>query len=271
MSAASKLVRILSELPLFKGLAVEHLKMVFKICQPKQLGKDIILCSEGQLSNTIFILMKGKIKTQVMKNTVAVIDKVCSLGEIGCFLGQKRNATLTLMEDSDLIFVEYEKLSELMERNHTLRQQVNHNFAMMISSKIEQNNAAHTEFNKGNEQLSYLAKLAKSIFSSPKAEITEAAELKEIPEGSFFQGDLFFMGSSGVFSIKAISPTTILVDDDEEMNDSEDEIEGIMYFHNYRPVSFKANKLSRLDGLLEVSLASVEKIFSSIYTSIHSD
>ena len=106
MSGPNKLVRILSALPLFKGLNLEMLEMVYKICEPKQLDKDLILCSEGQSSDVIFILMKGKIKTEVMKNTVAIIDKVCSLGEIGCFLDQKRNASLILMEKSDLIFVD---------------------------------------------------------------------------------------------------------------------------------------------------------------------
>ncbi len=66
--------------------------------------KDVLICREGEDSDEMYILMKGKIEVIIKNNPIDIISKKGStIGEMGLILGQTRSATLKALEEVQVV------------------------------------------------------------------------------------------------------------------------------------------------------------------------
>ena len=85
-----------------------------------QIGceKSTIICKEGEDSNELFILLKGRLRVTIGQGTLLTyIEPMTLVGEIGVFTDKKRTATVMAYEKSTLMKISKADLFRLFNSN----------------------------------------------------------------------------------------------------------------------------------------------------------
>jgi CRP/FNR family cyclic AMP-dependent transcriptional regulator len=110
--------------PLFKELTKEEAKKFLQIFIKKEIPKNIILTKEGEIGNSAFLLIKGKVS--VSKESIYNEDYVVTIIEAGGneFFGEinlidegKRTSTIKTIEDSVILEVTKDKFKNFMDQH----------------------------------------------------------------------------------------------------------------------------------------------------------
>ena len=110
--------------PLFKELTKEEAQKLLEIFERKEIKKDTIIIKEGDIGNSAFLLIEGKVSVQ--KETIYGDDYVVTIIEAGGkeFFGEinlidegKRTSTIKALEDCVILEVTKDKLKKFMDEN----------------------------------------------------------------------------------------------------------------------------------------------------------
>jgi CRP-like cAMP-binding protein len=112
---------------LFKNLTSEEYELILQVFQEKAIPKDTIIIQEGEIGDSAFLLIKGKVS--VVKETMYGEDYVVTFIEAGGdeFFGEinlidkgKRTSTIKTIEDSVILEVTSDELKSFMDKNPTI-------------------------------------------------------------------------------------------------------------------------------------------------------
>jgi CRP/FNR family cyclic AMP-dependent transcriptional regulator len=110
--------------PLFKELNKEEYEKLIKIFTKKEVKKNTVLIKEGDIGDSAFLLIKGKVS--VSKESIYNEDYIVTIieaggnelfSEINLIDGGKRTSTIKTIEDSIILEVTRNKLKNFMDQN----------------------------------------------------------------------------------------------------------------------------------------------------------
>lgn len=99
--------QILKKVPLFSSLQDKELEAIFRFSTTKKCPKDMLILLEKEDGDTLFIILKGKVKvSNFSESGKEVIFSILSdgdfFGEMSLLDGKPRSASVTALEDSEL-------------------------------------------------------------------------------------------------------------------------------------------------------------------------
>ena len=142
-----KLIALIEKVPFFVDLAAEDRQRVLSMCSKVTLNRGDILCSQGEQSTALFILLIGKLAVRIINSpTIATIDPVTSIGEMGVFTGEPRSATVEAMEKSALLRLDAADLNRFIEENPEIGIKVMRRVIRLLSERVNADNTRIREF-----------------------------------------------------------------------------------------------------------------------------
>ena len=124
-----RLVSYLQKIPLFEDITTSTTRKILSICTKINLKEGQILCKQGSPSNSMYILLYGKLVVTVGdSNPIATIDPVSCIGEMGVFTAEPRSANVNSLTNSGLLSIRASDLNALVRKEP--------DFGVKIMSKV---------------------------------------------------------------------------------------------------------------------------------------
>ena len=143
----NRMLMILERIPVFSDLSDSYKNMLLSISQKKTLDAGEVLCREGDESNAIFILLVGKLSVKITKSaTVATINPIGTIGEMGVFTGETRSATVEAMEKSALLAIRADDINMLIQKEPLLGLIIMRKVIKILAQRIQDHNIRIREF-----------------------------------------------------------------------------------------------------------------------------
>lgn len=122
-------------------------KVILSMCTKHVLNENDVLCKQGNDSNSVFILLQGKLSVRIQNSAnIATINPVSTIGEIGVFTGEKRSATVIAMEKSSLLSLPKKSLDTLIDRDPAFGVRIMRRIIQELSDRIAEDNIKIREF-----------------------------------------------------------------------------------------------------------------------------
>ena len=107
-------------IPLFSDLKKEELSRVMERIQTRHLGKDAIICREGDPGDSIYIISHGRVSifrhaSGGEKVRLAELKEGDFFGEFGFFADAKRHATVEALAETELLEIMKEDLEKIIQ------------------------------------------------------------------------------------------------------------------------------------------------------------
>lgn len=142
-------LQILGKIPIFKGLTPKQCNRILKICSKRTVAQDEVICSAGDESNEMFILIKGLLRVTFPNGKeLSRIQPVGIVGEMGVFTGERRSAKVTAMIDSLILVIHKTEILKLFRYDSDLKTHVLINVIQDLCTKVRANNMIIEEMKK---------------------------------------------------------------------------------------------------------------------------
>jgi len=110
---------MLAQVPLFKGLAGEHLRRLTDACRRRKLRADETLFYEGDPGHTLYLVVSGQVKIQRVTPSgklvvLAVRGPGEHVGEMALLDGEPRSADAVTLEPCELLMLDRERFLDCM-------------------------------------------------------------------------------------------------------------------------------------------------------------
>jgi len=107
-------VTVLRSLEVFRTMPDRDLAKVASILKGKEVrgGEDIF--REGELGNSLFIIMEGRVRVHLQGKQVAILGSGSLIGELAALDGEPRSASVTALNDTFLLELNGIGLYQLM-------------------------------------------------------------------------------------------------------------------------------------------------------------
>ena len=129
--------RILKKIPVFRDLSVDHLKQILSIASHRSFNEDETLCTAGEESVEIFILITGLLQVALADGSkVAKVKPLGIVGEMGILTGNPRSATVVAAESSLVVSIRKTELMRLIKTNHDICRILLLNVIKELSDKL---------------------------------------------------------------------------------------------------------------------------------------
>ncbi len=139
---------ILEKIPFFKKLSIEQLKKILSISSYKSLKANNALCTEGEKSVEIFVLIKGQLTVKFPDGRIITrINPPGVVGEMGFFTGEPRSASVITEKESLILTLKKFELSRLFKQDHELCRVIMLNIIVDLSSKLRHINDMFEKLN----------------------------------------------------------------------------------------------------------------------------
>ena len=114
------MTNVLQQIPLFTALKTEELEAIKRVTINKNFPKDKIILLEDEEGDTLFIILKGKVKvTTFTENGKEVIFSILGegdfFGDMSLLDGKPRSASVISMEDSELQLIRRSDFYRMLE------------------------------------------------------------------------------------------------------------------------------------------------------------
>ncbi len=142
-----KLLDFIRRIPIFADLPPHHLKFVLSRCSKLSLNERDILCSQGDPSDSMFILLQGKLAVRIKHSVpIATIYPVTSIGELGVFTGEPRSATVEAMESAALLRLEKSDIDKMVDADPAFGVKLMRKVIRVLAERISEDNVKIREF-----------------------------------------------------------------------------------------------------------------------------
>ena len=142
----SRLLQLVEKIPIFSDLSLDNRNKILALCSKTVLDKGETLCVLGDESSALYLLLMGKLAVKVHNSTVATIDPVTSIGEMGVFTGEPRSATVEAMEKSAILTLKKEDLDRLIEADPEIGVKIMRRVIGILSGRVSSDNIRIREF-----------------------------------------------------------------------------------------------------------------------------
>lgn len=115
-------VEVLKNVPLFSGLTEHELNALSKVAVKKVVPKNTILFTEGDSSDSLYVICKGKIKVTITDNAgneviLSILDSGDYFGEMSLIDSEPRSATVVSKEPTELLVFAKKDFMEIFSSN----------------------------------------------------------------------------------------------------------------------------------------------------------
>ena len=143
------LMHFFRKIPLFSDLSKSYLTSIYKLCSKKMLNEGEVLCNQGDISDSMYILIRGKLAVKIKKSaTIATINPVGTIGELGVFTGEPRSATVQAMENSVLLVLKKNDLDSFIDKYQGVGVTIMRNVIQELSQRLRDDNIRLREFQR---------------------------------------------------------------------------------------------------------------------------
>ena len=116
------MIHFLRQIPLFMSLKDDELDNINRIAFSKKYPKESIIVLEKEEGNTLFIILKGKVKVTSFSETgkeviFSILNKDEFFGDMSLLDGKPRSATVIAIEDSELCLIRKSDFEGLIEKH----------------------------------------------------------------------------------------------------------------------------------------------------------
>ena len=145
-----RLVVFLKKIPLFSDFPTSTLRKILLLCSKVTLEAGEILCKEGAASDSMYILLSGKLQVNIRSSDVpvATIDPVSSIGEMGVFTGETRSATVIATQKSALFSLKKGSLNIFISKDPDFGVRIMSKVIKTLSERIAADNIKMQGFQK---------------------------------------------------------------------------------------------------------------------------
>jgi CRP-like cAMP-binding protein len=141
-------IDVMKKIPLFKGFSDDQYIKVQQICSRRNIKKESYIYYEGEDSNDLFILLKGRLRIMLKGILLNVLFPICMVGEIGVFTNGNRSASVFADEDSAVIRIPKKDLFVLMQSDIVLANHLLKNVINDLVGKLQEDNRIIVELRK---------------------------------------------------------------------------------------------------------------------------
>ena len=127
---------LLKTVDLFQGIPGELLSQVSQISKAKSYGNGEIIFKDGDVGDSMFIVLEGRVSITKGNKEIALLEKGASLGEMALLDNENRSANALAKEDSILLKINQDVFYELMESNADIMKQI----IKLLTSRIRKIN-----------------------------------------------------------------------------------------------------------------------------------
>lgn len=111
---------LLKKVPIFKQLDVEDLEKIRKLCVTKKYEKDRLILIEEESGSSMFVIQKGRVKVTRMSDDgreviLSILESGDFFGEMSLLDGKARSASVTAIEDSEVLLLRRGDFLKLLE------------------------------------------------------------------------------------------------------------------------------------------------------------
>jgi len=111
---------LFKKVPIFSQLNNEELEKISKLCVSKAYKKDQLILIEEDPGNSMFFIQKGRVKVSRMSDDgreviLSILENGGFFGELSLLDGKSRSASVTALEDSQLLILRRGDFFKLLE------------------------------------------------------------------------------------------------------------------------------------------------------------
>ncbi len=110
-------VLVLRNTPIFAAVREEHLVFVAQHAEPVELPQDAVLFEQGDLGNSMFVVVDGRLRIYTGDRTLAEIGTREVVGEMAAVDPEARSASVRAVEPSLLLRISHQNLQLLMDHD----------------------------------------------------------------------------------------------------------------------------------------------------------
>lgn len=129
-------VLILKSLAIFKDTPENILAELAPLMHETEYEKDVLVFSEGQIGDCMYIIHQGAVKIHKGNTTLAVLKEKEVFGELSLLDAETRSASATTTENAILFRIDQEPFYELIES----RPEVARGFIKMLCKRLRAQN-----------------------------------------------------------------------------------------------------------------------------------
>jgi CRP-like cAMP-binding protein len=143
----NKLIQFIKKIPIFSKLRDVQAAAILSRCSKIILDEKEILCSQGDNSNSMYILLQGELVVKLKDSTVVTkITPVSSIGEMGVFTGEPRSATVEVTDRSSLLCLKKSDIDALIEKDSKFGVSIMQKVIEVLSERICDDNDRIRQF-----------------------------------------------------------------------------------------------------------------------------
>lgn len=144
----SELIRILKNIPLFKDVSEENLKIVIDRLEKNQVEKDTLIFKQGDSGDCLMIIIDGEVLVyldvdnsedeKIILSTLSIGDY---FGEMALITGEPRSANVKALSKCDLLKLDKQQFDQLIIQNPNISLSLSH----MLSQRLKHANLRRVE------------------------------------------------------------------------------------------------------------------------------
>lgn len=121
----------IDNIPFFKGLSLPSLMTIMKVTKTLEIEKDKNLFNQGDEADGLYVLLSGKLQVYIFSGHIGGTNKVLAelepgkyVGEFGLIDGDKRSASVRMIESGEVLFLPAIAFAVVMDNQPVVAQAV---------------------------------------------------------------------------------------------------------------------------------------------------
>lgn len=134
-----KIMGVLSQFPIFKGLNEGQLRELVSVLKFKHFPKDRIVVKKGAPGVNLFVIVSGKVVVQDSDNMpLAKLEKGEVFGEMSLISGDPVGATVKVLEPANLLYIRGKDFGQMLNQFPSVQMY----FAKLLTRRLSDTNIA---------------------------------------------------------------------------------------------------------------------------------
>lgn len=171
---------LMLKVPVFHGLRVSEIRGVLAVSELTQCAPGTVLYSFGEPSRNCHVLLQGQLDIQDRTGvSVATLEPVQTVGEIGLITRGARTATVRAATAIRVMELRRDRLEELLETDSDLRAKLYRNFIRILGERLSDANDMVARYRRMYEEGKRRTKLAPTTDEDSVGESDESTDRDE--------------------------------------------------------------------------------------------
>ena len=138
-------LEIMKRMALFDGISDEDLRSIFELCRPMRVDSGAVLFEIDSEGTEVFIMLRGRVSIDVVaggstRELVSFEREQRIFGELALIDGHRRSATVTAVDELELLSLRRHDLEALLEKNEHLGFVLMGNLSRIVAGKLRNTN-----------------------------------------------------------------------------------------------------------------------------------